>query len=80
MEATLALLIPIIALSIPIVAIIANAVTKKYKFSGNPDQLQHIARLEERVKELEDAVANMSGDVTRLEDKQNFISKLLDDK
>lgn len=77
---SLALFIPILALSIPIVAIIANAFTKKYKYSGNPAQLEHIARLEERVKELENVVANMTGDVARLEDKQNFISKLLDDK
>ena len=77
---SLALFIPILALSIPIVAIIANAITKKYKYSGNPKQLEHIVRLEERVKELENVVANMTGDVARLEDKQNLISKLLDDK
>ena len=75
---TLALLIPILALSIPIVAIIAKAATKKHE--ANPAQTQKIAALEERVRELDQALSQVNGDMERLEDKQNFISRLLEDK
>ena len=75
---TLALFIPILALSIPIVAIIAKAVTKKHEV--DPAQAQKIVALEERVRELDQALSQMNGNVERLEDKQNFISRLLEDK
>jgi hypothetical protein len=74
----LALFIPILALSIPIVAIIANAVVKKNRV--DPNQGRKIEALEARVQELESALTRVSGDVDRLEDKQNFISRLLEDK
>ena len=79
---TLALFIPILALSIPIVAIIANAATKKYRVKPGLDgeQSQRVEKLEARVRELEDTVMRAGGDIERLEDKQNFLSRLLDDK
>jgi len=75
---TLALFIPILALSIPIVAIVARAVTKKHE--ANPELGGKIVALEERVRELEHSLSRVNGDVERLEDKQNFISRLLEDK
>jgi archaellum component FlaC len=75
---SIALFIPILALSIPIVAIIANAMTKKYK--NGPDQTAQVEKLEKRVLELEESLSQVNGDVERLEDRQNFISRLLEDK
>ena len=79
---TLALFIPILALSIPIVAIIAKAATKKYQ--ANPaldgEQRRHIEAVEARLRELEDVVGRAGSDIERLEDKQNFLSRLLEDK
>ena len=75
---SLAMLIPILALSIPIVAIIATAATKKYK--ANPEQSTKITALENRILELEQSLSQMNGDVERLEDRQNFLSRLLEDK
>ena len=79
---TLALLIPIFALSIPIVAIIAKAATKKYQANPalNNEQSRHIEALESRIRELEETVGRAGSDIERLEDKQNFISRLLEDK
>ncbi|MBT3271857.1 MAG: hypothetical protein HN368_01785 [Spirochaetales bacterium] len=78
MEGSIALFIPILALSIPIVAIIANAATKKYK--DNPEQSGKIEALEKRIALLEQTLSETSGDIERLEDRQNFISRLLEDK
>ena len=75
---TLALLIPIMALSIPIIAIITRARTARYK--ADPNQLEYVKRLESRIFELETTVSQINGDVEKLEDKQNFISRLLEDK
>ena len=84
---TLALLIPILALSIPIVAIISNMITKKYKYGAGPEQLEQnkhqqavIAKLEERVAELEKTVSLVHDSVDQIEQDQRFISKLLEDK
>ncbi len=65
---TLALLIPILALSIPIVAIISKAATRRQQV--DPAQAQKIAVLEERVRELDNALSRVNGDVERLEDKR----------
>lgn len=80
---TLALFIPVLALSIPIVAIIANAYQKSHQ-GGSPEQARRIQTLEQRIQALESAVegklSDMRGDLTELEEKQQFIQKLLDDK
>lgn len=83
MPATLAMLIPIFALSIPIVAIIANAVTKKYKGVAPreiADLQQYASSLEKRVGELEETVRTLTDDVGRIETEQRFLSRLLEDK
>ncbi|WP_455381384.1 hypothetical protein [Salinispira pacifica] len=77
---TIALFIPILALSIPIVAIISGTVSKKYKYKVNADQNEYIAKLEARVAELESAVHRMGDDLGRLEDNQRFVSRLLEDR
>ena len=77
---SIALFIPILALSIPIVAIIANAYQKSHQ--GNPHQDRRIQALEDKVHVLENLVevklSDMRSELTELEEKQVFIQKLLD--
>ena len=75
-------LIPIIALSIPIVAIIANAATRKYKAAPEEQQefREYVKKLERRVLELEETVHTMSGSIEHIETDQRFISRLLENK
>ena len=77
---SLALFIPILALSIPIVAILANAYQKSHQ--GNPNQDRRIQALEEKVRVLENLVevklSDMRSELTELEEKQVFIQKLLE--
>ena len=75
-------LIPILALSIPIVAIIANAATKKYRAAPEEQQefRSYVKRLEQRVVELEDTVKSLSSNVEHLETDQRFLSRLIEDK
>lgn len=79
---SMALFIPILALSIPIVAIIANAYQKSHR--GSPEDQKRIEALERKVRLLEDTVesklSDMRTDLTEIEEKQQFIQKLLDDK
>jgi hypothetical protein len=77
---TIGVFIPIIALSIPIVAIIAGTLSKKYKYQANIDQLEQIKKLEVRVQELESGLHAMGGEIDRLNEDQRFMSKLLEDK
>lgn len=78
----LALMIPILALSIPIVAILSSARLKRMRFEAqqSPGQREYTALLEKRVAGLEETVAQLSGNVDRLEDKHEFLSRLLEDK
>ena len=76
--ANLALMIPIIALCIPIVAILANAARKRNLV--NPAQEKRIQELELKVKLLEHQAAVLSGSVLQIEEKHEFFSKLLEDK
>ena len=71
-------LIPIFALSIPIVAIIANAYTKTHK--KDPKLMERIQHLEEKIKLLDSSVQNIHSDVVKLEDNNRFLNKLLEDK
>ena len=77
---TLALFIPILALSIPIVAIIAGTFKKKYKMGSGMAQASDFLELKAKVKSLEETVARLSGNIEQIEDKQNFVSRLLEDK
>ena len=77
--AMIGVFIPIVALSIPIVAIIASTLSKRYKYLANNTQSEYVARLEARVSELELTVQRMGGDLNRLEDSQQFVTRLLED-
>ena len=78
----LAMMIPILALSIPIVAILSSARLKRMRLEAqqSPGQREYVAHLERRVASLEETVAQLSGNVDRLEDKHEFLSRLLEDK
>lgn len=77
--ATIGVFIPIVALSIPIVAIIASTMSKRYKYLANTRQSEYVVRLEARVSALEATVQQMGGDLGRLEDGQRFVTRLLED-
>ena len=71
-----ALLIPIMALSIPIIAIL----TRGRRQTAPPEQERRIRQLEDRISELETTIRSMGGEVHELEDKQRFLSRLLEDR
>lgn len=77
--ATLGVFIPIIALSIPIVAIIAGTFSKKYKLMDK-EQVRRLEALEGKVHELETRMLDVSGSVDQLEEDQSFVKKLLEQK
>lgn len=74
----LALLIPIMALSIPIVAIITRS--RRQGQIASPEQERRVRGLEEKVRHLEESLDLMTGQVHELEDKQRFLTRLLEDK
>lgn len=74
----LALLIPILALSIPIVAILTRA--RRQGGVGSPEQERRIRGLEEKVRQLEESLDSMGGQLHELDDKQRFLSRLLEDR
>ncbi len=74
----LALLIPILALSIPIVAILTRS--RRQGTTVPPEQDRRIRGLEEKVRLLEESLDSMGSQVHELEDKQRFLSRLLEDK
>ena len=76
--AQLALLIPILALSIPIVAIFASIFKKRGMV--NPAQEKKIRELEAKVASLEQTVSVLADTVLQIEDKQTFLNKLLEDR
>ncbi|RKX91906.1 MAG: hypothetical protein DRP59_06705 [Spirochaetes bacterium] len=75
-------LIPILALCIPIIAIIAGTYTKvqSQKSNENPELQRRISALEEKVLELEKDNLHWGNTIRELEDKQNFLTRLLEDK
>lgn len=73
-----ALFIPILALSIPIVAIITFG--RRRGGVQSPEQQRRIELLEEKVRRLEQALDSVNGDVRELEDKNRFLVRLLEDK
>jgi len=76
--ARLALMIPILALCIPIVAILANAWRKRGQ--AHPIQERKIQELEAKVRSLEQTVSVLSDSVLQLEDRQDFVNRLLDEQ
>lgn len=74
----LALLIPILALCIPIVAILTRA--RRRGEVASPQQERRIAALEEKVRHLEESLQTANDNVHELESKQRFLSRLLEDK
>ena len=76
----LALMIPILGLSIPIVAIIAGTKAKRYKYMAQNQEAGKVDALEARIQQLEETISNLTTDVDRIEDKQQFISRLLEEK
>lgn len=74
----LALLIPIMALSIPIVAILSRG--RRQGPQASPEQEQRIRALEQKIERLETALDSMDGEVRELEDKHRFLSRLLEER
>jgi predicted PurR-regulated permease PerM len=74
----IAILIPIFALSIPIIAIIAGTYAKTHK--GDPQLIDRIKHLEDKIKLLDTSVQNLQSDVLKIEDNNKFLNKLLEDK
>jgi hypothetical protein len=79
MTGTLALLIPIIALSIPIIAIIAGTYAKTHS-GTNPALKNKIYELEDKIIELQTSNRHLEDTLNQLEEKQNFLTRLIEDK
>jgi predicted PurR-regulated permease PerM len=79
MTGTLALMIPLLALSIPIIAIIAGTYAKTHS-GTNPDLKNKITQLEEKILELQTSNLSLESTVNQLEEKQSFLSRLIEDK
>ena len=77
--AVIGVFIPILALSIPIVAIISSGRTTRAKLMSQSKGGAEIERLERRVAELEDQVHALSHTMLALEQQQEFTSRLLED-
>lgn len=73
-------IIPLLALSIPIVAIIYAYKLMKLKIESKQKGAEKTVQLEERIIQLEETVANLNDGVKQLEDKNRFMTKLLDEK
>lgn len=74
-------LVPLFALSIPIVAIISAGRTKREQMrlkaeGGDP---QMVRRLEARIEELEQQVQALSTQMIELDEQQAFTTRLLDE-
>ncbi len=74
----LALLIPIFALSIPIIAILAGTYAKTHS-GNNPDLKKRIEKLEERISELQQINDHLGKSLNQLEEKQSFLTRLIED-
>lgn len=79
MTGVLAMLIPIFALSIPIVAILAWSYAKTHS-GTNPDLKNRIYELENKLLELQKSNLRLEDTVNQLEEKQSFLTRLIEDK
>lgn len=75
----IAVFIPIVALSIPIVAIIAGTYAKTHS-GTNPGVDKKIHELENKILELQKNNLHLEHTVSQLEDKQTFLTRLIEDK
>ena len=78
--ATLSLMIPILALCIPIAAIITAGKNKRAQSATQNSGGADVERLEARVAELEQEIAAINSNVLQIEEKQDFLNLLLEDK
>ena len=78
MEGMLALLIPILALSIPIIALLTRA--RRGGAPQSPEQAKRILVIEERTQMLEGRIASLTGQLQELEAKNRFLFQLLDER
>jgi tetrahydromethanopterin S-methyltransferase subunit B len=72
-------MIPIFAMMIPMVAIIADAF-KKAKMKTDPKLLEKMKELENKVEAMELTLNSTQEEVYRLEKSNRFLTKLLEDK
>jgi hypothetical protein len=79
MTGVLAMLIPILALSIPIVAILAGTYAKTHS-GTNPGLKSKIYELEDKILELQKSNLHLEDTVNQLEEKQSFLTRLIEDK
>jgi hypothetical protein len=77
--AIIGVFIPVLALSIPIVAIISSGRTKRAELMARTKGGPEVERLERRVAELEDQVHALSHTMLSLEQQQEFTSRLLEE-
>jgi len=75
----LSLSIKIVALSIPIIAILAGTYAKTHS-GTNPDLKNKITQLEEKLLELQTSNLHLENTVNQLEEKQSFLTRLIEDK
>ena len=75
----IAIFIPFVALSIPIVAILAGTYAKTHS-GTNPALKEKIYELEDKILELQKSNHHLEDTVNQLEDKQNFLTRLIEDK
>ena len=78
--ASLAIFIPILALCIPIAAIITAGRNKRAQIMAQNQGGSEVVRLESRVADLEHQVAALNTNILQLEEKQDFLNRLLEDK
>jgi archaellum component FlaC len=78
MEGVIALFIPILALSIPIVAIVSRS--RRAQTTSSPQADRQIELLKERIETLEESLEHVTTDLHSLEDNQRFLTRLLEDK
>lgn len=74
----LVLLILLVALSIPIVAIVLNSPTRRsLALRASPEEIDRIAALGGRVQAIEDEVDELGQVVRELQEETRFLHKLL---
>lgn len=71
--------IPFVALSIPIVAIIAGTYSKTHSGASSAFKSK-IYELEDKIMELQRSNHHLEDTVNQLEEKQSFLTRLIEDK
>jgi hypothetical protein len=76
----LALLIPIIALSIPVVAIVMSSMVKMAKFKADGQRAALPPEADSRLAALEEEVAQLRHEVSETQERLDFTERLLASK